>query len=153
MTIEERKEFEQFELDSQAVLDHYYKTKGHDVDRSSAGVKYDCILDGCSKVEEKIRSAERGDIAIEIIQDLNNYNNRGWFYETGCDYLHYVFMDQLVIKRFLRFRFSIFKTWVTNVYFAKLNQHPYSVISPKGQGVTLNLCVPIDQIPSDALIF
>lgn len=154
MTMQERKQFEKFESDSQKILDLYYQSRGHEVDRSQACIQYDCILDGSSKVEEKIRSENRSDIAIEFIQNMQaDKFNKGWFYETSCDFLHYVFMNDTGIDRFLRIEWPKFKVWITDTYFSKMSKHPYSVISPKGYGVTLNLCIGISQIPPDILVF
>jgi hypothetical protein len=154
MTQEERIQFEEFESRSQNILDRYYASRGRSVDRSKACIQYDCILDGQWKVEEKIRSASRSDIAIEFIQNMQASKfNLGWFYETRCDYLHYVFMTDTGIDRFLRFDWPKFRVWITDTYFSKVKQHPFSVISQKGYGVTLNLCVEISQIPDNILVF
>jgi hypothetical protein len=153
MTQKERAQYEDFESRSQKTLDQYYASRGHTVDRSNACFQYDCIIDGKWKIEEKFRSVSRPDIAIEFIQNMQAGKfNLGWFYETKCDYLHYVFMDGERIDRFLRINWLKFRDWIIDTYFSKVNQHPFSVVSPKGYGVTLNLCVRIDQIPEQILI-
>ncbi len=145
MTAKEKQEFFDFERYAQQILDGYYKSRNHTVDRSSSCKLYDCIIDATSKVEEKIRQEEHNDILVEVIQDMETYSP-GWFYETGCDYLHYVFMNDTGIGRFIRIDWSKFKSWCLSDYFVN-NKHPYSVISPKGWGLTINLSIPIKDIP------
>jgi len=153
MTEQEKREFFKFEKTSQQAIDKYYTLRGHTVDRSVSCISYDCILDGKVKVEEKIRQVERSDILIELIQDAVSYSP-GWFYETKCDYLHYIFMDGTgtSIARFIRLNWSQFKNWVFTD-FLKNNKHPHSVISDKGWGITVNISVPISTIPRHALTF
>ena len=147
MTEQEKKEYFKFEKDSQLIIDQYYVLRGHTVDRSTSCISYDCILDGKDKIEEKIRQIERSDILVEFIQDAVTYAP-GWFYETRCDYLHYIFMDKagVAISRFVRLSWNKFKSWCLTDYLTK-NKHPYSVISDKGWGLTINFSIPIDAIP------
>jgi hypothetical protein len=145
MTEKEKQEFFDFERYAQQILDGYYESKNHTVDRTTACKLYDCIMDGVDKVEEKIRQEEHNDILVEVIQDMVTYSP-GWFYETRCDYLHYVFMNDTKISRFLRIDWNKFKGWCLSKYFID-NKHPYSVISPKGWGVTVNFSIPIKDIP------
>lgn len=153
MTEQEKKQYFQFERDSQRIIDQYYMLRGHTVDRSTSCVSYDCILDGKYKVEEKIRQTERQDILVEFIQDAVTYAP-GWFYETKCDYLHYVFMNEAdgSVSRFVRLNWSKFKNWCLSD-FLKNNLHPYSVISAKGWGLTINFSIPINSIPSNVVVF
>lgn len=152
VTEQEKKEFFEFEKRSQAIIDQYYLSRDHTVDRSVSCVYYDCLLDGQYKVEGKIRQIERSDILVEFIQDAKTYAP-GWFYETRCDYLHYVFMSESgnSISRFVRINWSKFKDWCLNDYL-KTNKHPYSIVSHKGWGITINFSIPIEEIPNQ-LIF
>lgn len=153
MTEQEKKEYFKFERESQLIIDQYYMLRGHTVDRSTSCISYDCILDGKDKIEEKIRQIERSDILIELIQDAVTYAP-GWFYETKCDYLHYIFMGGAddSITRFIRLDWVQFKNWCLTDFF-KHNKHPYSVISDKGWGITINFSIPISTIPRYALTF
>lgn len=147
MTEQEKKEFFEFEKRSQTIIDQYYYLRGHTVDRSVSCIHYDCILDEKYKVEEKIRQIQRSDILVEFIQDAITYAP-GWFYETKCDYLHYVFMSESgnSINSFVRINWNKFKDWYLRDYF-KTNKHPYAVISSKGWGITINFSIPIKEIP------
>jgi hypothetical protein len=153
MTEQEKREYFKFERDSQRIIDEYYVGRGHTVDRSTSCMSYDCILDGKYKVEEKIRQIERSDILVEFIQDAVTYAP-GWFYETKCDYLHYVFMNDTggAISRFVRLNWGKFKYWCLTEYLKK-NKHPYSVISDKGWGITVNFSIPINAIPNYAITY
>ncbi len=151
MTEKEKQEFFNFEHYAQKILDDYYTSRNHAVDRTTACKLYDCIIDSQYKVEEKIRQEEHNDVLIEVIQDLVTYSP-GWFYETGCDYLHYVFMNNTRIGRFLRLNWIKLKDWCLSDYFIN-NKHPYSVISPKGWGVTVNFSIPIKDIPKYIINF
>jgi len=151
MTEAEKREFFDFEKYAQMILDGYYESRNHTVDRTSACKKYDCIIDGQYKVEEKFRQEEYGDILIEVIQDMNT-NAPGWFFETGCNYLHYVFIENSSIKRFIRINWDKFKSWCLSDYFVS-HKHPNTVISPRGWGLTVNLSVPINDIPKYIKLF
>jgi len=145
MTEAEKREFFDFEKYAQMILDEYYESRSHTVDRTQSCRQYDCIIDGQYKVEEKFRQSEYGDILIEVIQNLNT-NAPGWFFETRCDYLHYVFMDDSIIKRFIRLKWNKFKSWCLSDYFVS-HKHNKTIISSKGWGLTVNLSIPIKDIP------
>lgn len=153
MTEQEKQEFFKFEKNSQRVIDQYYAQRGHTIDRSVSCISYDCILDGKYKVEEKIRQVERSDVLVEFIQDAVTFAP-GWFYETKCDYLHYIFMDETgaSVVRLIRLNWTKFKNWCLTD-FLKNNKHPYSVISDKGWGITINLSIPINVIPKYVIDF
>jgi len=148
MTYQEKIAFYEKEREGQRLLDLYYISRKHEVDRSGSCKDFDCILDRTEKVEEKIRSKERKDLLIEVIQDMSTYSP-GWFYETKCDYLHYVFMNDTGTKitSFYRFDWPKLKGWFIGKYL-KTKHFPESIVSTKGWGITLNISVPIDQIPS-----
>jgi len=146
MTEQEKRDFFDFERKCQKILDDYYKSRGHTVDRSKACKGFDCILDGTWKVEEKIRDREYNDILLEIIQDMET-NNPGWFNETECDYLHYVFMKGENISRFIRFKWDKFRNWYIQDYLTIHSQN-HCVVSARGWGVTVNLSIPINDIPN-----
>lgn len=144
MTEQEKRDYFNFERTSQSKVDPYYLMYFTSIDRSVSCKQFDCIIDGTEKVEEKFRTVERNDILLEMIQDLQT-NAPGWFYETQCDYLHYIFMQDTEFKKLYRFDWKKFKPWCYE--FFKNNKHPYTVVSPKGWGITLNLSVPINAIP------
>lgn len=143
MTKEEKLLFYKAERAAQLILDKWYIGRGHTVDRTTSCKLYDCILDNTTKVEEKIRSRLRTDIIIEMIQDIKS-NASGWYFETGCDYLHYVFIDAGIIYRI---KWAKFKKWYIDSYLT-INKHGSYIISPRGWGITLNLIVPLGAIPN-----
>jgi hypothetical protein len=143
----EKQEFYKLEREIQGLLDDWYLSRGYAVDRSLACRKFDCMLQG-RRIEEKIRDGVRDDVLIEIVQDLRT-NAPGWFYTTGCHYLHYVFTEQRKLALILRFRYKKFKAWLLDEYWQK----PFGKyqVSVKGWGVTLNLVVPTVDIPTELL--
>jgi hypothetical protein len=147
MTEKEKREYFAFEAMCQKVLDNYYLSRGHKVDRSKSCKDFDCILDEKWKVEEKFRDREYNDILIEIVQDLKTFD-AGWFIKTKCDYLHYIFMKDDSIIRFMRFKWNDFRNWYLENYLSVHSNHQ-SIVSKKGWGVTINLSVPIADIPKN----
>ncbi len=146
MSEKEKREFFRFERRCQALADKFYASRWHEIDRSQSCREFDCLLDGRWKIEEKFRTHAYNDVLIELIQDLKS-NAPGWFYETSCDYLHYFFMgDDKIIKLF-RFNWKNFSSWLIKDYLPEHTQGRY-VISKKGWGITLNLSVPISDIPA-----
>ena len=143
MTEKEKRELFAFEKENQKLLDAFYISRGHTVDRSQACKKFDCIIDG-KLIEEKIRDGIKNDILIEMIQDIITFAP-GWYFETGCDYLHYVFIENKKIAKLYRINWQKFVDWYEG-YLSKKIFGNY-LISNKGWGITLNLILDISQIP------
>lgn len=145
------KEFIITEKETQEMLDIWYKSLGWYADRSVACIKYDCRI-GNDYVEEKARIGEFSDILVELIQDIES-NNPGWFFTTGCDYLHYAFTRDRNLTRVLRIKYPEFKNWLITRYWKEkaLGRHGKYLTSSKGYGLTLNLKVPILAVPLDIL--
>jgi hypothetical protein len=149
MTNAEKYEFYKIEKQAQVLLDAWYSGRGHTVDRSSSCKDYDCVLDGIYKIEEKIRTKYWKDLLIEVIQDTVT-NSPGWAYETKCDYLHYVFMDDDKLSLVLRINWKKFKQWYLVDYLSKKYRGNY-ITSIKGWGITINLVIPISDIPGSII--
>lgn len=143
----EKKQYKVFEVLIQQQLDDWYESKRYSVDRSQACREFDCILRG-QRVEEKIRNGVKHDLLIELIQDLET-NDPGWFYTSNCDFLHYIFTSNGKLIRLLRFNSKFLKQWLLTTYWLK----PFGdyQVSNMGYGLTLNLVVPLADIPKELM--
>ena len=144
MTEIEKKENFVFENENQRLLNIFYSNNNWGYDRSGACKKYDLILCG-KKVEEKFRREDYPDIAVEIIQDMRSYSP-GWFYETDCDYLFYIFTNAPI--KLYSIKWKEFKLWFLLKYLPQNLIGKYC-FSPRGWGDTLNILVPINRIPKE----
>lgn len=145
-------DFEQFERECQPVMDMFYAQRGHEIVTRKGTKKYDLILkiNGAATdwIEEKFRNQVRGDLLVEMVQDFATFT-RGWFYETACTHLHYVMCDETRVPFVLyRVDFPDFKRWLLASYL-KSKRQPTWRLSVRGWGLTLNLVVPIKDIPAD----
>ena len=147
-------EFVEKEKAAQEHMDVFYESRGHTIFDRTGNKEWDLILTvngpekrRQEKIEEKFRFNSWGnDILIEIVQDLSG-KNWGWFHSTGCDYLHYVFCTENA-KPYKLHRIKWkdgFKGW----YLKHLGDEKKAsaVISSKGYGLTINLCVSFKDIP------
>lgn len=136
------------EKHAQRYMDGVYLSMGYKTDRSKADWKHDCVIyndDSKFRVEEKIRNKIYADVAIEPLQSLE-IGELGWFYHIDVDYLHYVMcLGGWVPSRFYQIDWPKFKPW----FFEWLSRDKIvsSPISSKGNGITLNVSVPICDIP------
>ena len=114
------------------------------------------IVDGEKQlVEHKYRRCPKtiwDDILVEIMQDMVSHN-LGWIYVCGADSLHYVICPGEKNNEYISYYYDIdmrkFKAWLGE--WLKINRYPKYITSLEGYGVTLNLAVPLDEIP-EALI-
>ena len=88
------------------------------------------------------------DILVEIMQDMISHN-LGWIYVCGADYLHYIICKGERNDEYVSYYYNIklhkFKIWLFD--WLKIKQCPQYITSKKGYGITLNLAVPIKEIP------
>lgn len=140
------------EAEGQALLDDFYRARGYAVDRSVAGREHDLALERAGRrftVEEKIRSVAYDDILIELIQDVPS-GNLGWFYTEEFDYLVYAVVAGGELRRVTVIDWPRFRKWFGRVYFDRLRERrrpPALRLSLEGYGVTVNLPVPVSDIP------
>ena len=152
---EQTRAYTEAERNAQRQLDMFYKNLGQPILRQPTK-QYDLILDGF-RVEEKIRfsnpnspnpSIRNGnfsDFLIEIMQDIVT-NNPGWFYTTDADKLHYILCQYSMPKILYVIEWDSFKKWFLDDYLHQNLIGKY-VISIKGYGLTLNISVPISEVP------
>lgn len=143
MTDQEKQDFFKFEREIQKLLDEWYERRNHKIDRSRSCKQFDLIMDDKFKIEEKIRDCIRDDLLIEIVQDLVT-KAPGWFTETECDYLHYVFTKDRKPIKIVRLNWPDFKVWF--IEYLSINKFIQAQISTKGWGCTINLILPINCI-------
>lgn len=147
----EKKAFFQYESAAQKYLDTFYIGRNHHIIRD-ADKLHDLTLDGKDRIEEKIRSAIRDDILIEIIQDLST-GDAGWFSKMRCDHLHYVMCKDVntpIPQILYRIDWEKFKSWFLTTYL-KNNSTIMAIPSLRGWGVTINIPVPIKAIPKNLI--
>tara|TARA_Y100000296_G_C5048242_1_gene193452 strand:+ start:25 stop:537 length:513 start_codon:yes stop_codon:yes gene_type:complete len=108
-------------------------------------------------VEHKYRKVEYNDILVEILQDMVSFYTspekaKGWLYECEADSLFYIICKEVedIIRPvyFYDIQFKLFRNWLFN--WLKINKGIYRT-SVGGWGVTLNVAIPINVIPSDLL--
>jgi len=131
-----KEEFFQFSNQKEKEFDKFYKSKGWEVKRiyGKENKDYDCLIkkDGIwYKIEEKYRSSEWKDLAVEIIQDTKT-NSLGWIYYTKAQYLFYGMGEKIYAVDMKKLR-----------NFIKNNSEKFDTfISEKGWGITKNMVVP-----------
>lgn len=137
--------FKAFERKVQHQLDVFYKQIGWDVKRDSQRT-HDLWVNGV-KIEEKIRSEIRNDLAIEICQDILS-GNRGWFSTVKAVGVFYVMCENSIAVKLFSIHWYLFQHWLIENY---LPTHPIGqyIASVKGYGATVNLKIPIAYIPCD----
>lgn len=143
------------EAEGQALLDVFYRERGYVVDRSVAGKRYDLELERDGRrfaVEEKIRSAAYDDVLVEIVQDIGS-GNPGWFYTEDFDYLVYAVVAAAgsgvagaAVRRVTILDWPRFRKWLYRVYLDG-GKRPACRVSTEGYGVTVNLVIPVRDIP------
>lgn len=132
----------------QPFMDAEYLSKGHQIVTRVGTRKYDLILKVNGKdqlIEEKYREKEYDDILVEILQDVIS-GGLGWYYTTGCDYLHYILCPNWQPPtRYWRIPWQPFKTWMEEAFW---KTKPKYRTSSRGYGRSLNVCVPFSAIPA-----
>jgi len=131
-----KEEFFHFEKEKQKIFNDFYKKNNWGVKRITGkeNKNYDCLIrkDGIwYKIEEKYRSNNWKDLAVETIQDIKT-NSPGWLYYTKAQYLFYG-MDEII--------YAIDIEKLRN--FIKNNSEKFDTfISEKGWGITKNIIIP-----------
>ena len=146
---ETKSQFE-FEDAMNKYMDIYYKDIGYSInwngDRQKDVTLYYNNMP--TLVEHKYRQAEYPDILVEIMQDVESHD-LGWLYLCGADDLHYI----ICLDKKPRYYYSIpmnkFKIWFFK--WLKNKKYPQYRTSLDGWGITLNLAVPINEIPIDLI--
>lgn len=137
------------EITAQQYIDRFYVDRGYTVDRSVACIGFDCILRSGArtyKVEEKFRTSDFGDFAVEMTQCLVTRQS-GWFYETTCTHLNYVILDDIQVPTHCYIvNWKKFKSWFLGDWLPH-NKRQTVVISPKGNGLTENYTIRWSDIP------
>jgi len=132
------------------LMEKFYESKGCFCDWKVSDKQKDVLLTYQGKettVELKYRFDKIfPDILIELIQDITT-NNSGWFFECRADRLHYVICVDEKLKYFYDIKFNKFKAWFSE-YLTKRPSGKY-IISTKGYGITLNVPVPLSDIPTN----
>jgi len=138
------------EQDAQPFADKFYASQGWEYHRVGAH-DFDLFVSG-ERVEEKFRPGIYQDIGIEILQCMKDIANLipkalGWFYTEKFVYLHY-FMGcgENGIAVLYRIRWSDFVPWLWS--WLNVGRTMKISVSPKGYGVSLQLLIPISEIPS-----
>ena len=148
-----------FESRMNKYMQTYYESKGYDVVWESDVLKDVVLIKNGeeTKVEHKYRRFESAhqydDILIEVIQDVKD-KSMGWLYTSGADILNYI----ICLKtqhgekpdRFYAFYLSEFKNWFYN--YIETNHIKY-VTSKDGYGITINISVPIKDLPQDSFFW
>ena len=110
------------------------------------------LIDGkIQLVEHKYRYFPKTiwtDILVEIMQDMKSHN-LGWIYKCGADRLYYVICQGEKNNEYVSYYYDIdmrkFKAWLFE--WLKAKRYPKYITSLAGYGITLNLAVPLDEIP------
>jgi len=140
--------YTQFERNVQKQLDGFYTSEGYQILRRGTKT-YDLLLDG-APIEEKIRSKERSDILIEVVQDIVT-GSPGWFTTVEATRLHYVMCEYGTPVVIFILDWPSFKEWYISHYLPEHQQGRY-VVSLEGWGATVNLVVPINAIPEYVMV-
>ena len=136
---------------AQKHLDAFWKTLDVTVVRDGACKNFDALYrygDAQFTVEEKFRRIEsvRGDVILEIVQALESMG-WGWFTKTTAERLAYVLCDlEWRPVKLYSFRFGELRRWYLTEYLPRHRMGTY-VCSTYGYGVTINLSLPLKEIP------
>lgn len=134
--METKEELFQFEKEKQEVFNKFYKENNWPYKRifGKDNKKYDCVvlIGGVwVKIEEKFRSRNWSDMAVELIQDIKT-NSPGWLYYTEADLILYGMGNRIYLVKVQKLREFVEK------HKDKFN----TKVSEKGWGITTNLIIP-----------
>ena len=110
------------------------------------------IIDGEKKlIEHKYRYFPHkiwNDILVEIVQDIPS-NEKGWIHECQADILTYIIcqgdkMNEYIVH-YYDIQFKEFRAWLWE--WISQNKNPQFKPCFSGYGVTLNIVVPLNDIP------
>ena len=151
--IEAAKPLFAFESRMNSKMDRLYKFHEYEIIWNGDRQKdVTLIIDGEKKlIEHKYRYFPDkiwNDILVEIVQDIPS-NEKGWIYECQADILTYIIcqgdkMDEY-ITHYYDIQFKEFREWLWGWISIKRNLQYRTSFS--GYGVTLNLAVPLKDIP------
>lgn len=131
-------------------IDTVYRALGYEIVDRNGTKQYDVILQRGEKrlwIEEKFRTQDRNDFLVEILQCIVT-REPGWFYTTGASHISYVVCTrQWVPVRFYAVDFVRFKPWLFE--FLETRFFVDALISPRGKGLSLNLCIKWHDIDPD----
>lgn len=135
----------------QPMADAFYTGRGHVVETRKGTQEFDLVLltkgNRRELIEEKFRGAVWDDVLVEIVQDLAS-GDLGWLYHCQSDYLHYFMCPNWqYIEAMYRIKWQPFRKWLIEEYMP--NRRLKFVISRQGYGLTLNISVPLRDIPDD----
>lgn len=155
---EQRYVYEQFEQRVGRWMDDFYRQKlgATTVDRGDSDIYKDLVLTlgngGKIRIEEKFRSKVWDDCAIELLQDITppfNTHKLGWFSICRSDRVFYVMCPSLVSAA-PAVIYSLNMTKIKNGGLQQLLRvHPeycQSMVSHKGQQLSINLLLPWDKL-------
>lgn len=131
-----KEEFFIFEKEKQKVFDKFYQEKKWPYKRifGKDNKKYDVVIlvnKKWFKVEEKFRSKEWSDLAVETIQDTET-NSSGWIYYTEAEYIFYGMGERIYAINVEKLRILIEK-----------HESLFEIkFSKKGWGNTKNIIIP-----------
>jgi len=134
-----------FEREKQKIFNKFYQEKNWPYKRifGPENKKYDCVVrieDKWVRVEEKYRSRNWSDLAVELRQDTET-NDPGWLYYTEADWLFYGMGERIYLVEISKLREFV------KLYKDKFN----TIISKKGWGITENLVIPWSNIIRNGL--
>ena len=114
------------------------------------------IIDGETKlIEHKYRYFPDkiwNDILVEIVQNIPS-NEKGWIHECQSDILTYIIcqgekLDEHIVY-YYDIQFKEFREWLWG--WISIKRKLQYITSISGYGVTLNLSVPLDDIPENLI--
>ena len=146
----ETKPYFEFEDAMNIYMAKYYKYIGYSINWNGDRQK-DITLyynNMPTLVEHKYRTKEYPDILVEIIQDMESHD-LGWLYVCGADDLHYIICINNKPIYFYSIPMKKFRVWLFE--WLKRTKYPQYRTSLKGWGITLNLAIPIKDIPLDLI--
>lgn len=136
-----------YERSMKEKFDKLYKKKGWKIIARDDQKGHDCILDingRILKVEEKARQKIWDDILIETKQDTDT-DLDGWYQHCDADLVFYGMFTDKETKVYV-ISWKKFKNW-----FEESKDGFRRVVSTKGRGTTINLCVPICLVPNNIM--
>lgn len=164
------------ERKAQGLLDNVYENLGMEVVNRRGNHFRDVVLRWRgkeAKVEEKIRDGEWDDIAIEMMDGIGEEfifpdrercsqcgkgeRHDGWPFYTQPDWLHYVTCavpGTWEPTRIIRFDWDPFKRWFFSDYLyngRRGRRGEYATSGKGNKGVSLNLLLPIQEIPPELM--
>lgn len=151
MSVQERRENEALERSAQQLADSWYRARGHEIVDRQGCIGWDLVLRVNNKefrVEEKFRSGNYGDVLVEVVQDIVT-GNLGWLYHTRCVWLHYFICEGHVPQVLYRIHWPAFSLWFKD--YVRDVKHLKWVKSTRGWGITINVAVPIADIPVEMM--